>query len=116
MKGLSWPIRIWALVSRVLGALFAMLRVSVSGDYASSVVRSPGGGPGVALAGSGSLTRSGRATTPLKPQLMNVSAIALPATVVARPLDAEQFETLLWGLGIVIALLAVHVIGSWRRG
>jgi hypothetical protein len=40
---------------------------------------------------------------------------AEPGVVVARVLDDSQWEVLVWGIGFVVALLAVHVVGSWRK-
>jgi hypothetical protein len=34
---------------------------------------------------------------------------------IAAVIDAEQWDVLVWGIGLVVALLAVHVVGSWRR-
>jgi hypothetical protein len=47
---------------------------------------------------------------------MTVQADAAWAAPAVAVLDESQFEPILWGIGFVVALLAVHVVGSWRRG
>jgi hypothetical protein len=102
-------------IARLLGALCMMLLVVVwadSASYAAGRSPVPVTRSAVVVQGQASELRSGTASTPVSMLTLSAGPLSLLA---ASQLDPDQFEILLWGLGFVIALLAVHVVGSWRR-